>query len=221
MNKKLTHVKTPGVRRRQIEDAALRVFARRGVRHATVDEVVDEAGISKGLVYLYYKGKDSLIEAVMKRLFEPDVRQARRLIHSAGTARDRLLVYARSFAADVERYRLLVPLFFDYYAMLSRNRHLREITAEYYGEQQGLLRTLLRQGIAAGEFADDTDAETAASSLLALQEGMILRWMIQPEAADWRTQAEQAVRMLLNGLKSEFTDGQPVLLDEGKMTRQG
>jgi hypothetical protein len=37
-------------------------------------------------------------------------------------------------------------------------------------------------------------------SLLALQEGFILRWMMEPDTTDWPAQAEQAVNLMLKGL---------------------
>ena len=38
-------------------DAALRVFARRGYRAARIDDVADEAGVTKGAIYHYFDTK--------------------------------------------------------------------------------------------------------------------------------------------------------------------
>jgi len=191
--------RNPEARPAQIVEAALRVFYRTGVQQASVDEIVADAKVSKGLMYLYFKSKDALIEAVMKRLFSPDLKRAERLVNQHGTATEKLLGYASSFAADVKRYRRLLPLFFEYYALLGRSRKLREITACYYSEQEALFKALVQQGVARGEFAAQ-DAETAAFTLLALQEGLVMRWMMQPETTDWAAQAEQAMRVLLSGM---------------------
>jgi len=192
----------PEARPSQIVAGALRVFSRRGVQCASVEEIAAEAGVSKGLMYLYFKGKDALIEAVMKQLFTPDLKRAERLIRQEGAASLKLMTYARTFAAETERYRKLLPLFFEYYALLGRNRKLRDITARYYREQEGLLRTLVQQGIAAGEFAG-CDAETVAFTLLAMQEGLIMRWMMQTDTTDWPSQAESSVSMVLAAVKAD------------------
>lgn len=168
-----------------------------------MDDVVQDAGISKGLVYLYFKGKDALIEAVMKRLFAPDLERARRLIEAPGSACERLREYARAIAVDAERYRKLLPLLFEYYSMLGRNKKLRKITGGYYRQQEELLRGLVQQGIRSGEFSEVVDAETVAVSLLALQEGFIIRWMMEPDTTDWPAQAEQAMNLLLNSITAE------------------
>jgi AcrR family transcriptional regulator len=190
----------PEARPSQIVAGALRVFSRRGVQCASVEEIAAEAGVSKGLMYLYFKGKDALIEAVMQRLFAPDLKRAQRLIEAPGGARERLLEYARTIAVDAERYHKLLPLLFEYYSMLGRNKKLRAITANYYRQQEDLLRRLVQQGMKSGEFSDAVDPETVAVSLLALQEGFILRWMMEPDTTDWPAQAEQAVNLQLSSI---------------------
>jgi AcrR family transcriptional regulator len=47
-------------RRGEILQAARRVFARRGFRPATVDEIAVEAGIAKGTLYLYFESKEAI-----------------------------------------------------------------------------------------------------------------------------------------------------------------
>ena len=44
--------------RQRLTDAALGVFARNGYERATVDEIVREAGFSKGAFYVHFEAKD-------------------------------------------------------------------------------------------------------------------------------------------------------------------
>ena len=48
-----------------ILNAALKVFARRGLREATVDEIAAEASLGKGTLYYYFSSKESLLEALV------------------------------------------------------------------------------------------------------------------------------------------------------------
>ena len=60
------NTKAPPVdRRRQILDAAIRVFARQGFHSCRVSDIADEAGVAYGLVYHYFDSK----EQVMNELF--------------------------------------------------------------------------------------------------------------------------------------------------------
>ena len=52
--------------RQGIVDAALRVFGRSGVSSATLDDVANEAGISRGALCWYYRSKDDLLKAIIQ-----------------------------------------------------------------------------------------------------------------------------------------------------------
>ena len=53
-------------KRRQILDAAVRVFARQGYEASRVGDVAKEAGVAYGLVYHYYGSKEAVLEAVFR-----------------------------------------------------------------------------------------------------------------------------------------------------------
>ncbi|WP_329175791.1 TetR/AcrR family transcriptional regulator [Streptomyces sp. NBC_01477] len=54
-------------RERQMLDAAVATFARRGYRAASMDEIAEAAGVSKPMVYLYLNSKDELFTACIRR----------------------------------------------------------------------------------------------------------------------------------------------------------
>ena len=51
--------------RQRLLDAALEVFASRGFERATLDQVAEAAGLTKGAIYSNFAGKDDLFFAVM------------------------------------------------------------------------------------------------------------------------------------------------------------
>ena len=61
--------RTPTVvedRREQIMDAAMRVFARKGFKGATNKDIAEEAQITPGLIYHYFKSKEDLLKAAIE-----------------------------------------------------------------------------------------------------------------------------------------------------------
>jgi AcrR family transcriptional regulator len=61
-------------RRSQILDAAIEVFGNKGLDVATVDEIAQAVGISKGTIYLYFKSKDEIFDAILaERLLVPQI----------------------------------------------------------------------------------------------------------------------------------------------------
>ena len=85
--------KAPPVdRRRQILDAAIRVFARQGFHACRVSDIAREAGVAYGLVYHYFNSKDQ----VLNELFVE--RWSLLLAAKARAARPRMSARGRSEA---------------------------------------------------------------------------------------------------------------------------
>ncbi|MDT3398620.1 TetR/AcrR family transcriptional regulator [Streptomyces sp. B1866] len=55
------------VREQQMLDAAVRTFAQRGYRKASMDDIAERAGVSKPLVYLYLHSKEELFRSCIRR----------------------------------------------------------------------------------------------------------------------------------------------------------
>src|SRR5437868_12702736 len=62
-------------RRKQILDAATRVFAEKGFHRATIKEIARVAGIADGTIYTYFASKDEVLLAVLDRLNETTERR--------------------------------------------------------------------------------------------------------------------------------------------------
>ena len=57
----------------EITQAAMETFAEHGYAAARVDDVAKRAGISKGLLYLYFKTKEELFKAVIRSVVVPRI----------------------------------------------------------------------------------------------------------------------------------------------------
>jgi AcrR family transcriptional regulator len=56
--------------RAALVDAAAEVFAKRGFNGASLDEIAETAGYTRGAIYKHFEGKDDLFYAVMNRVNE-------------------------------------------------------------------------------------------------------------------------------------------------------
>jgi AcrR family transcriptional regulator len=57
---------------------------RQWIVDASVDDVVRRSGLSKGTLYWYFKSKDRLVGALMKRFFAQELEKARLLQQGPG-----------------------------------------------------------------------------------------------------------------------------------------
>ena len=188
-------------RKSQILDAAVKVIAKRGFAEARMDDIVEEAGISKGLVYWYFKSKDAVLEALVRRLFQPEMGTIRELPRQPGTARDRLLRFADQSARQVAAIMRLVPITFEFYTMAFRNKPIRKVINEFFATYFENIKEVIDQGITAGEFRK-TDPAQAAVTIGAVLEGALLLWMFDLRPVDLATQIRSGVETVVRGLES-------------------
>jgi TetR/AcrR family transcriptional repressor of bet genes len=73
------------IRRRELLEAALEIIKREGLPSTTLSRIADQAGVSKGIVHHYFKGKDQLIEETMRFAHS---RRREELVRSLSSARD-------------------------------------------------------------------------------------------------------------------------------------
>ncbi|MDX8468623.1 helix-turn-helix domain-containing protein [Mesorhizobium sp. VK23B] len=61
-------IKAPEVRSAELLDCAQRLFFERGYDDTTVNDIIREAGLSKGAFYHYFASKEALLEALAARI---------------------------------------------------------------------------------------------------------------------------------------------------------
>jgi TetR/AcrR family fatty acid metabolism transcriptional regulator len=64
-------------KRRQILDAAVRAFARKGYHACRVAEIAEEAGVAYGLVYHYFGSKEEILQTIFRDTWTATARASR------------------------------------------------------------------------------------------------------------------------------------------------
>jgi AcrR family transcriptional regulator len=189
-------------RKKQILDAAERVFSERGFDKARMDDIVKESGLSKGALYWYYKSKDAIIRALLDRVFISEMREAEELVETEGSASDRLQVFVEFAVREYRRFEKLLPLAYEFIALAYRSKAVRETVVGYFDHYAKLLTVVIQQGIDRGEFRA-CDPEATAVALIGMYEGIALLWFLDPTKVDWELMAEQPLNIFLAGLQVE------------------
>ena len=188
------------IRKNQILDAAMVVFARSGFHEARMDDIVQEARLSKGTLYWYFKSKEEIITAISQRLFATDIESVEGLLKAQGTVSERLQQLMRNRVQGLQKMSDVVAILFEFYAVALHQDGVRQFIKAYFSNFHELLVALIQQGIERGEFRP-VDALAAATALDAVFEGLIVRWLIDPDAMQWASLGEAAIRLTLDGLK--------------------
>lgn len=160
-------------RRRQILDAALVCFRRRGFHQATMQEICAEAGISPGALYRYFSSKADIIAAIAedeRRESEAALFDARR----QGGLIDVLCAIAERVVGRFaqEDY---APIFADVFAEAARDPNLARRLAEIDNQSHQRLKDAIAAAQSRGEVDCSLNPDIAARTLMAAIEGLGLR----------------------------------------------
>ena len=149
--------------RRRILAAAGTVFAEFGYAKATVEEIARCAGVSKALVYVYFSGKESLLELVLERTLEDWRRYTWSRVARAETALEGVGIMHRASLEFARRHPVLRTILArdDRLLLAGDDEPVRRATE---GWRQRLTE-LLTSGVASGEIRTDLDIGRAADAV--------------------------------------------------------
>jgi AcrR family transcriptional regulator len=187
-------------RREQILYAAEKVFSRLGFNKARMDDIAAESSLSKGALYWYYKSKDAIIQALLDRILDGEMRELEGLVDAEGSASERLHIISLAAVREIRLFEHRMPLGYEFITLAARHKVVRNTLRGYYRRMHDLLSQIIQQGIDSSEFAL-IDAHDAALTIMGTIEGIALFWFIDPEWVDWDSLGETPVEIMLDGLR--------------------
>ncbi len=187
--------------RQRLMEAALGVFARNGYERATVDEIVRDAGFSKGAFYVHFEAKEDIFWAMLEERIS---RQQEAFREAADTtlpvAKNLQLILSSLFALAHEEPQWSA-LFMEFVAHASRNQRVREKLAAMYRSWRSFAVETLIAGREAGLVRQDIDVEFVASILVAVVEGIIMQSRLSADSFKLEAMAEPLSRLLAEWLE--------------------
>jgi AcrR family transcriptional regulator len=180
---RLTREEKKARTRAQLMDAAAAVFARRGYVAASLDEVAEEAGLTKGAVYSNFDSKEDLFQAVIEdRLNEPMKNIAEVIDTTIGTTEEQAMAGARAFVGVVEQEREVFLLALEMNIHVARNPELKAAFAERYREQMAEVADIITEHANSSGDPLPLPAEQMAIAVQALSQGIALHTLVDPKS---------------------------------------
>lgn len=183
--------------------AATQLFAQKGFHQTSMNDIVIMSGISKGGVYWHFKSKEDIIATILEAFFAREEAELVALLTQNSPTQERILTFLRQMAGVMAEMEETVALGLECYVLAMRQTAVRAFVQGYFHRYQTLVKTLLQQGMARGEFMA-LDSAAAALALSALVEGMILLWTLRDTPFDLTEQLVAAAQTYLRGLSSDI-----------------
>jgi AcrR family transcriptional regulator len=186
-------------RRREILDAATRMFSERGFDNATYSELAATVGISQAGLLHHYPSKRDLVLAVLQerdKRNEADARERR-------AAGQDLLTAFVDVLRDNEANPVLVQLFGLLSAESIREDHpAHEYFVTRYRSIVEDFTVALRDVVDEDALPDGATAETVARWIIGAADGIRLQWLLDPSSVG----RADAVGLLIEALRPYFKD---------------
>ena len=192
----------------EITAAAFEAFAENGYDGTRVDDVARRAGVSKGLLYLYFETKEELFKAVIKSFVAPKIEALKTEVESSELSaeeflRGPFLEFARKIPKSPVK--ILVRL------MIAEGPKHPDLTAYYWDNvvSVGLaaLAQVIEKGVRDGEFRRSALDDFPQLLLSPVMFSVIWSIVFQPEhALDTDKMLAGHIDMILSAIKID--DGQ-------------
>ena len=189
-------------RPQEITEAALAAFAENGYAATRVDEVAKRAGVSKGLLYLYFKTKEELFKSVIRSFVVPRIDALTKIIDTSDLSSEEFLrgpfldfvkkipgspvaVVVRLMVAEGPKHPDLLQFYWD--NVVSRGI--------------GAINELLQRGVSSGEFRQSAVSDQPALFIMPVVFSVIFNLLFGKQAIDTDQLIETQIDLLITHLK--------------------
>lgn len=184
--------------------AALEVFDRRGVARASLHEIAQEAGVTRGAFYWHFKNKEDVFEALFQRMFEHLSQQLQEDIRNNAPE---VLASLRQALVNISEHMQNNALHGKFARILhlkcehtQENAAIVAVMERYQQMWQQQVHQALHLCVQQGSLPRDLDISFAALYLKAAFFGLIEQWLLRPERVQLSRDAPRLIDATLQTL---------------------
>ena len=184
----------------QILEAALRVFVKSGFSKTTMDDIVNESGLSKGAIYHHYGSKKELFLALIdywenyffKNIINKDLTKN----NPDELLRDITLDVIKAFKSS--KHIFLAEL--EFWSLSNHDLDVRKRTTELYSKLIVLFRNIISKGVSSGLYKN-IDLDVAALSVMTSLQGVIWFSIFEKTEISAEKYLNDVIEFIIHGFK--------------------
>ena len=190
-----------------IQDATMRVIARKGMAAATIQEIADEAGVAKGTIYLYFRDREELVE----KTFESAMTSLLEQIDAAIAGNDEFEAKIRAIMAAKIAFFTHNREFFRLYLSLrmpegpvATQRRQRQHCQPRYRTRTEQFAGVLKEAMDRGEIRQ-LDPYRLALFVMEGSTAIILERLSETSSPDEQADVDFMTGLILDGIRKRST----------------
>jgi len=190
--------KEPTDPRQRILDVALKIFAHNGYAGASIQEIVDQAGVTKPTLYYHFKSKGGLFQALVDHAADERFRVMREAAEKQTSLEKKMIAMTDAMIRHASERRDLMRLIFSYW-FGPPGEIPRSIHCEKGLRNRDYVELLIKQGIKSGELDVHYDSMELVSGIMSQIFIYSMSQILDPKFARKPGQARRIVRLFLEG----------------------
>lgn len=188
--------KTSKNTRGRIVSTAWKLFYRDGYDNTTIDNIIEEAHVSKGSFYHYFDSKEALIDGI-SYMFDESYDEIFDSLDESLRPIDKLVTLTREIFFMVEN---TVPVHLLSRILSSQltsrgDRHLLDPDRTYFR----VIRQIVIEGKESGDFKDEFSVNEICIAFSLFERGLMYDWCISNGNYAFSQYAAKVMRVFLNG----------------------
>ncbi|MFT4191933.1 MAG: TetR family transcriptional regulator [Comamonas sp.] len=193
------------ITRDQLLDAAEHLFQQHGVSRTALQQIAEQAGLTRGAIYWHFKDKAELFNAMMERVrlpFEEIIERLRQDSSHSPLSRLRQILQESFHRIHTdEQTRRVFEIIYHKIEIIGEIDAVMDRRNDCRREFLAMIENELAQAAASGHIRPDIAPRNAARVLHAMLDGLIFNWLLDPEDQDLVALSRQAYDIFEAGLQ--------------------
>ncbi len=184
--------------RDQIIESAVKIFARYGLRKATMEDIAKANNRAKSSLYHYFSSKEDIFKAVIKRegnILKSEILNA---IAREKLPTDKLRTYFKARMNALNRLANVYSAFQDEY--LENYKFIQKFRSQFDSFEIETIKSILKQGIEKKIFEID-DLDLTAFTIVVGMKGLEYHWATEKDIKKLNRNIDTLFDLLFNGIK--------------------
>jgi len=191
-----------------IQDAAMRVIARKGMSAATMQEIAEEAGVAKGTIYLYFRDRDELVEKTFATAITQLIARVETALEEGKSLEDKIRASLTAkfafFRANREFFRLYISLRLPEGDAQQQRRHKRTCEPQYL-TSVGRFAGILEAAMDRGEIRR-FDSHRLALFIVEGSNAIVVERVMEESSPSEEQDVEFLTRVIMGGVRPDGVD---------------
>ena len=194
------------ITREQLLKKALAVFSKKGYSATTLQDIAQEADVTRGAIYHHFGGKAELYNTLVREYADRGNLVMQQAVSEGGTLLDilrRVFVRQLQVIEEDREMRALMELHLFKTGLAPELEEGRQQQIESEIGLVEMLAGIMTQGMEQGLLRSDVEPKDMARAYLAFQNGLINLWLTAPKQFSLNSRAESFADILMAGIQAQ------------------